>query len=70
MVGPENKALAEEYCWGREFIDLVTDFPGVVKEPQELFHVLQRLTPRHVFDCVEPEDASGRCADDGAGDAV
>jgi sulfite reductase (NADPH) flavoprotein alpha-component len=46
LVGPENKARAEEYCWGREFIDLVTDFPRVIKDPQELFHVLQRLTPR------------------------
>ncbi len=46
MVNPENKALAEEYCWGREFIDLVTDYPGVVAEPQQLFHVLQRLVPR------------------------
>ena len=46
LVGPENKARAEEYCWGREFADLVTDFPGVVTDPQQLFHVLQRLTPR------------------------
>ncbi len=46
LTGPEHKAQAEEYCWGREFIDLVTDFPGVVTEPQQLFHVLQRLTPR------------------------
>jgi sulfite reductase (NADPH) flavoprotein alpha-component len=46
LCGPENKALAEEYCWGREFIDLITDFPGAVIKPQELFNVLQRLTPR------------------------
>jgi sulfite reductase (NADPH) flavoprotein alpha-component len=46
LCGPDNKARAEEYCWGREFIDLVTDFPGAVREPQELFQVLQRLTPR------------------------
>ncbi|HTC74506.1 MAG TPA: hypothetical protein VK684_02940 [Edaphobacter sp.] len=46
MVNPENKARAEEYCWGREFIDLVTEYPGVVTEPQQLFHVLQRLVPR------------------------
>jgi sulfite reductase (NADPH) flavoprotein alpha-component len=46
MVGPEHKARAEEYCWGREFVDLATDFPGIIKDPQELFHVLQRLTPR------------------------
>ena len=46
LIGPDNKARAEEYCWGREFVDLAADFPGVVKDPQELFHVLQRLTPR------------------------
>lgn len=46
LTGPENKAKSEEYCWGREFVDLVEDFPGVVTDPQQLFHVLQRLTPR------------------------
>jgi sulfite reductase (NADPH) flavoprotein alpha-component len=46
LCGPENKVRAEEYCWGREFIDLLSDFPGAVKEPQELFNVLQRLVPR------------------------
>jgi sulfite reductase (NADPH) flavoprotein alpha-component len=46
LCGPDNKGRAEEYCWGREFIDLVLDFPGAVKNPQELFNVLQRLVPR------------------------
>ena len=46
LIGPENKARAEEYCWGREFVDLVKDFPGVITESQQLFHILQRLTPR------------------------
>jgi sulfite reductase (NADPH) flavoprotein alpha-component len=46
LCGPENKARAEEYCWGREFIDLAKDFPGAVTKPQELFNVLPRLTPR------------------------
>ncbi len=46
LVGPDNKARAEEYCWGREFVDLALDFPGVVTEPQQLFNILQRLTPR------------------------
>ena len=46
MVGQENKARAEEYCWGREFVDLAEEFPGVVTEPQQLFQVLSRLTPR------------------------
>ncbi|WP_263381752.1 diflavin oxidoreductase [Granulicella arctica] len=46
MVGPDNKARAEEYCWGREFVDLATEFPGIVTNPQQLFTVLSRLTPR------------------------
>jgi len=46
MTGPDNKARAEEYCWGREFVDLAKDFPGVVTDPQQLFNVLSRLTPR------------------------
>src|SRR3984885_1635371 len=46
LTGPENKARAEEYCWGREFVDLAMDFPHVVTDPQQLFHILQRLTPR------------------------
>ncbi len=46
LIGQENKAMAEEYVWGREFIDLITEFPGIIKQPQELFNILQRLTPR------------------------
>jgi sulfite reductase (NADPH) flavoprotein alpha-component len=46
MSGAEGKALAEEYCYGREFVDLATDFPGLIKTPQQLFQVLARLTPR------------------------
>jgi sulfite reductase (NADPH) flavoprotein alpha-component len=46
LLGTENKAFAEEYVWGREFADLVKDFPGIVHNPQELFNILQRLTPR------------------------
>jgi sulfite reductase (NADPH) flavoprotein alpha-component len=46
MFGPENKAVAEDYCWGRELVDLVTEFPGVITEPQQLFQVVARLPPR------------------------
>jgi sulfite reductase (NADPH) flavoprotein alpha-component len=46
MTGAEGKALAEEYCYGREFVDLATDFPGLITQPQQLFQVLARLTPR------------------------
>ncbi len=46
MPGQDNKALAEEYCYGREFVDLLEDAPGVIREPQQLFQVLARLAPR------------------------
>ncbi len=46
LAGPENKARAEEYCWGRELVDLLVDFPGAVTDPQQLFQVVSRLTPR------------------------
>jgi sulfite reductase (NADPH) flavoprotein alpha-component len=46
MTGAEGKALAEDYCYGREFVDALTDFPGVIQQPQQLFQVLARLTPR------------------------
>ena len=46
LQGQENKALAEEYVWGREFVDLAREFPGAITDPQQLFNVLQRLTPR------------------------
>ena len=46
MTGAEGKARAEEYCWGRELVDLLEDFPGLVTNPQQLFQVVARLTPR------------------------
>ena len=46
LGGSENREKAEEYVWGREFVDLVREFPGGITEPQQLFNVLQRLTPR------------------------
>ncbi len=46
FTGQENKAAAEEYVWGREFVDLAREFPGAITDPQQLFNVLQRLTPR------------------------
>ena len=46
LQGQENKAKAEEYVWGREFVDLLREFPGGITNPQQLFTVLQRLTPR------------------------
>jgi sulfite reductase (NADPH) flavoprotein alpha-component len=46
LAGQDNKSKAEEYVWGREFLDLITEHPGGITDPQQLFTVLQRLTPR------------------------
>jgi len=46
LAGADNKSKAEEYVWGREFVDLITEHPGGITQPQQLFTVLQRLTPR------------------------
>jgi sulfite reductase (NADPH) flavoprotein alpha-component len=53
LCGPENKSRAEEYCWGREFIDLITDFPGAA-------------VAAAVFHCVQPDCASRYRGDGGA----
>ena len=46
LAGQDNKSRAEEYVWGREFVDLITEHPGGITNPQQLFTVLGRLTPR------------------------
>lgn len=46
LAGQDNKSRAEEYVYGREFIDLITEYPCGITDPQQLFNVLQRLTPR------------------------
>ena len=43
---PENKSKLEEYVWGREFHDLLEQYPAKLPDPQELFKILPRLTPR------------------------
>jgi sulfite reductase (NADPH) flavoprotein alpha-component len=46
LAMPENKAKLEEYVWGREFQDLLEQYPAKLSDPQELFKILPRLTPR------------------------
>lgn len=46
MAQAEHRSKADEYVWGREFIDLITEYPGGITDPQKLFTVLARLTPR------------------------
>ncbi|HXB62460.1 MAG TPA: hypothetical protein VNU94_06380 [Acidobacteriaceae bacterium] len=46
LLVAENKPALEDYLWGREFIDLATECPGAIKDPQEMFKAVGRLTPR------------------------
>jgi len=46
LAGQDNKSRAEEYIYGREFLDLALEHPGGITDPQQLFTVLGRLTPR------------------------
>ena len=43
---PVNKSQLEEYLWGREFRDLLEQYPLKLEDPQELFKILPRLAPR------------------------
>jgi sulfite reductase (NADPH) flavoprotein alpha-component len=46
LVLPENKTKLDEYLWGREFRDLLEQYPMKLENPQELFKILPRLAPR------------------------
>lgn len=46
LAKPEHRSKAEEYVWGRELIDLLREYPGGITDPQQLFTVVARLTPR------------------------
>lgn len=60
LVLPENKAKLDEYLWGREFRDLLEQHPITLEDPQELFKMLPRLTPRLYSICssqaLHPQD--------------
>ncbi len=46
LVEPDNAEQREAWLWGREFIDLLTGFPGVVRSADDLIAMLPRLAPR------------------------
>jgi sulfite reductase (NADPH) flavoprotein alpha-component len=41
-----NREKLDAYLWGREFLDLLEDYPAKVEDPQQLFKLLPRLAPR------------------------
>ena len=46
LLEPENAQALEAYLWGREFIDLLIEFPGVVGSADDMVTMLPRLAPR------------------------
>ena len=46
ILEPDNVEEREAWLWGREFIDLLTAFPGVVADADELVAMLPRIAPR------------------------
>ncbi len=46
LAKPEHRSKADDYTWGRELIDLLREYPGGITDPQQLFTVVARLTPR------------------------
>jgi sulfite reductase (NADPH) flavoprotein alpha-component len=46
LVSPKNKKNFEDFLWGREFPDLAEQYPVKLEDPQQMFKLLPRLSPR------------------------
>jgi sulfite reductase (NADPH) flavoprotein alpha-component len=46
LLAPGNKDKLDAYLWGREFLDLLEQYPARLDDPQQLFKLLPRLAPR------------------------
>lgn len=46
LLVPEQQANLEKYTYDRGLIDLLHDYPGVLREPADLVAMLPRLSPR------------------------
>ena len=46
LVEPDNAEERETWLWGREFIDLLVEFPGVVSGAEDIVAMLPKLAPR------------------------
>ena len=61
LLDPDNSEELDRYLWGREIIDLLLEFPGVVTSADDLAALLPKLTPRlYSISCsedVHPEEA-------------
>ncbi|MGC6423444.1 MAG: assimilatory sulfite reductase (NADPH) flavoprotein subunit [Lentimonas sp.] len=46
LIDPANKAMFQDYIWGREIIDILTDFPAKEITAQGLVDCMRKLPPR------------------------
>ena len=46
MVESEDRKVMNDFCWGREVIDLVTDYPASFTDGEDFVSVLKKLQPR------------------------
>ena len=46
LVEGDDKAAYDDFCWGRELIDLITDHPADFEDAEEFVGSLKKLQPR------------------------
>lgn len=46
LVEADDKAAYDDFCWGRELIDLITDHPADFEDAEEFVGSLKKLQPR------------------------
>jgi sulfite reductase (NADPH) flavoprotein alpha-component len=59
LLTPEHATHLEDYTYGREFIDLLLEYPGVIQEPSEVVALLPKLAPRLYSISSSPTAHSG-----------
>jgi len=46
VIEADDKAVIDDFCWGRELVDLVLDYPADFSDGEEFVSVLKKLQPR------------------------
>ncbi|HEX6771605.1 MAG TPA: sulfite reductase subunit alpha [Acidobacteriaceae bacterium] len=60
LLVPDQQAELEQYLHGRDVADLLKEYPGALREPQELLKLLPRLVPRLYSISSSPAAHAGR----------